>query len=437
MVETSRALIKNLLKQAGLPDFELDDEGYPNPGTVVRYFRGKMTYTDSRDGKEKSWTQADLAKRLGVSEVTVRTMENANAGLDSMAKRRLLISILKIPPILLGLGSVADLAEFLKSHEEGAIRAAPSTLNSGGYVGKETLHLYQNAFMIYSEMHSTSTAQDVIFDIEQWMSRIKTDLSRANERQKRHLYTTLWDFHALSAKIYSDDLGDWNQAFDHLNAAMELANLLESNDLRAASLYRSGQIRCQQRNFFLAKSDLDAALQFAKNAQPQLKGATYAAAGLAHALVVSDGAGRLYAQSLLDQAGKIVTSSSGDPDEYGVRFSTGKYLIEKADALLTLGRPGKALEVLDDAEEGTDSTQKRRLAYIDILRAEANLRFKKPELEQAVALLQKAFTASSAIKSEYNIGYIERLHRELVRSPYGNSADVVDLRLALSNWRKS
>src|SRR5712691_11409968 len=106
MSDISHSLIKTLLKQAGLPDFALDKEGYPDPGTIVRYFREKMKYLDSSDGKEKSWTQTDLAKRLSVSEVTVRLMENNNTGLDSIARRRLLASILKIPPVLLGLGSL-------------------------------------------------------------------------------------------------------------------------------------------------------------------------------------------------------------------------------------------------------------------------------------------------------------------------------------------
>src|SRR5713226_8072736 len=100
--------ISTLLKLAGYPDFPLDDEEFPDPGTVIRYFREKMQYTDPIEGKRKHWTQADLAKRLGVSEVTVRLMETQNVGLDSMSRRRLVADILKIPPVLLGLGSLSS-----------------------------------------------------------------------------------------------------------------------------------------------------------------------------------------------------------------------------------------------------------------------------------------------------------------------------------------
>ncbi len=435
MSDVSHSLMRTLLKQAGLPDFALDEEGYPDPGTIVRYFRERMKYVDP-DGKSRSWTQADLAKRLGVSEVTVRIMENNNVGLDSIAKRRLLASILKIPPVLLGLSSVADLADFLRNHEAGAILSAPTIVKGGGYLEKETINLYQGAFTVYAEMHATSTAQESIFDIEHWINRINTDIPRANDNQRKRLQLTLWNFHALSAKIYSDDLRNWNPAFDHLNTAIELANLLESDDLRAASLYRSGQIRFGQRNLFLAKTDLDVALQFAKKARPQIKGAVYSAAGLAHALVDSDEAGRLYAQSLLDRAGEIANSPTSSTDESVIRFGKGKYLAERADALIVLGRPGKALEVLDDAEDGTDSSERRRLSYINILRAEANIRLKKPELDSATTLLQSAFATSTLVKSEYNIGYIQRLYGELITSPYGNSTKVADLGISLRNWRK-
>jgi hypothetical protein len=152
-------------------------------------------------------------------------------------------------------------------------------------------------------------------------------------------------------------------------------------------------------------------------------------------LVDTDDAGRIYAQSLLDKAGKHARENSGD-DEHVIRFSMGKYLTEKADAFIVLGRPGKALEVLDDAEDATDPTQRRRLAYIDILRAEANMRLKKPTLDRATELLQSAFTASAPLKSEFNISYIQRLHGELLTGPYGNSTNVADLGLTLREWRK-
>lgn len=424
-----------LLKRAGLPEFPLDEYGFPQPGAVVRYFREQMKYIDPEDHKEKCWRQVDLAERLGVSEITVRLMETKNNGLG-FERRRLLADILKIPPILLGIGSLADLEEFLKQYEAapGTTISAPATLKRT-HVEKETIQLYQDAFSIYNEKHATSTAHHALFGMGQWIGRITSDLDRANIQQQRDLQRLLWDFHVLSARVYSDGLCDWDNAFAHLDAAIEQANLLNSDDLRALSLYRSGQIRLEQWNFQLAKVDLDAALGYAKKGHPSLKRAILASAGLIHALVDKDEAGKAYARSLIEEAGDYF-SGEEPPDEYALRYNLGKYLTVKADALITLGRPGKALEVLDDAEIEANRLETRRVAHIDILRAEANIKLKRPQYDTATQLLMGAFGVSSNIKSEYNIGYISRLYTLLAKSSYGNSTQVSDLGIALRNWSR-
>jgi transcriptional regulator with XRE-family HTH domain len=431
----SQETVYNLLAKAGFPDFPLDKRGFPSPGVVVRHFRERMTYVDPGDQKEKNWTQMDLAKRLGVSEVTIRLMEKQNKGLDSMERRRLLADILHIPPALLGLGSLFDLMEFL-SHHQGATKALVSapTPVKGNSVDNKTIQLYQDAFLVYSDMHSTSTAQDALFEIEQWIERITSDLTIAQLSQRPLLQRTLWDFHSLSAKIYSDDLCNWVKSFDHLNASLQLADVLNNNDLRAASLYRSGQIRFAQRNFTLAKSDLDGAVTYAKNGSPIIKGAVFAAAGLAHALVNKDIADVTYAQRLLDQA-ETCAAQANTTDEFIIKFSIGKYLLERSDALIALGRPAKALELLDDAEIGLDPTQRRRIAYLNILRADAYMKLKRPEFDSALLLLEDSFAVSTAIKSEYNIAYIERLYKILGASNYGSSPAVADLGISLREWR--
>lgn len=429
--------------RAGFPDFPLDDEGFPLPGSVIKYYRDKMKYRDPIDGKEKSWTQADLAKRLAISEVMVRLMETQNASLDSITRRRLLADLLKIPPVLLGIGTLDELMEFLKHHEEGTASLSAisaSTITKGSYIEKETISLYRDAVALYSEIHLTGTAQDSLFEIERWIGRITGNISRANAYQKHQLQDVLWDFYDLSAKIYSDDLGKWKPALDYLNAEMEVATLIDSNELRTASLYRSGQMKFAQRQYFSAKVDLDGAVLYAQQAQqmdPQLKSAVFAAAGLAHALVNKDEAGKTEIQRLLDTAEAVVTAGNVQGNGRFVRFNLGKYLLEKADTLIAMNRPSTALRVLDDASESIDPVQRRRHAYIDILRAEANMYLKRPKLDVATDFLTGAFDVSKVIKSEFNISYITRLYGVLREGSYGNSTDVADLGLAIRNWRKA
>ena len=300
----------------------------------------------------------------------------------------------------------------------------------------ETLSLYEDAASVYREMHSLGTAQDSIFEIEQWIGRVHNDILRANGQQKTHLQGTLWNFYDLTAKIQSDDLGDWTSALQSLNAQMELATLLNDNELRAATLYRSAQIRFAQRKYILAKSDLDNAVALIQKSRTQLKGAVLASAGLAHALVDKDTAGKLYAQRLFEESGRVATNGNTVHDGRFTTFSIGKYHLEYADALIVLGHPGKALEMLDLAENEISPNLRRRRAYVNILRAEASISLRKPELYAATTLLTDALDTSKTIKSDYNVGYISRLYQDLSNSSYANSIDVADLGIALRQWKQ-
>src|SRR5581483_6454548 len=108
-----------LLAQAHLPQFEIGSDGYPLPGKVVKYYREQMTYVD-REGREKHWTQADLARVLGLQETMVNLMEKHDKGLDSIERRRTLSTILRIPPVLLGLGSLDQIVEIVTGQEQNA-----------------------------------------------------------------------------------------------------------------------------------------------------------------------------------------------------------------------------------------------------------------------------------------------------------------------------
>ncbi len=408
------------------PKLKLDASNFPDPGTIIRIYRQRMNYID-QDGKLRKWTQADLAKRLGVSEVTVRLMETQGKGLDSIDRRRAIAEILKIPPVLLGLASLEDLLALLE-HNNTAKMAKAS------HVSMETIKLYQDTLSIYSEKHNTFTAKDSSIDIEKWIGRIQHDLSTASQRQRADMYRVLWGFHNLAAKVY-DDMYDWVNALSHVNNAREIAMEMNSNDFLAASLYRSSQLHFSQKNPLLAKSDLTAALDYAKKSTNlSLKGAVFSEAALSLALVDPDMAATTYAQRLLDEAEKYA-GKHAEGDEFSLRFTTGRYLFTRGSALLALKRPAVALEYLDDAEETLDLSQKRRLAYINILRAEAYMRLKRPEYDHAMALLLGALDVSKAIKSGFNIGRIRSLYKLLTMSSYGNSPQVADLGLQLRDWR--
>lgn len=429
-MESDQSAMRSLLVKAGFPNWPLDTHGFPDPGTVLRYYREKMRYIDPQDGKEKSWTQVDLARRLGVSEVTIRLMETQRKGLDSIERRRILADLLRIPPAFLGLTSLTNLAEVLRQTKDGTVNAPTHLKNVG--IGKEAFQLYQDAFHVYSEMYTTGMEPNTTPVLEDWITRMQGDTVYAQPTQKTTFLRTLWGFHVLIAKVYCDEML-WEPAFSHLDAALELATTLHNSDLQAISLYRSSAVHFVRRNYVLAKVNLDGALLHAKNTSPHIRGTILVDAGLAYALANTDLAGATYTQRLLDEAEKYAGTWV---DDGIMSFGSGKYLLRRARALIALGRPGKALEFLDDAEDELEATQKLKLAFLNIARAECYMQLKHPDFEGALSLLTDAFDASKAINSEFNVGHIQRLYKSLSVSSYGSSPRVVDLGIALKEWQR-
>ncbi|MGH2480302.1 MAG: hypothetical protein ACRDHW_11650, partial [Ktedonobacteraceae bacterium] len=337
---------------------------------------------------------------------------------------------LRIPPAFLGLTSLTDLVGVLRQTQDGAVSTSTHLKNAG--VDKETLQLYQDIFHVYSEMYATGMEQNTTPVLEDWITRIQCDVAHAQSPQKTTLLRTLWGFHALIAKVYCDEML-WEPAFGHLDTALELATTLRNSDLQAISLYRSSAVHFVQRNYALAKVDLDGALLYAKNTSPHIRGTILVDAGLAYALANTDLAGATYTQRLLDEAEKY---AGAWVDDGIMSFGSGKYLLRRARALIALGRPGKALEFLDDAEDELEATQKLKLAFLNIARAECYMQLKRPEFDRALLVLVDAFDASKAINSEFNIGHVQRLYKALSTGSYGTSPQVVDLGIALREWQR-
>ncbi|HEU5374829.1 MAG TPA: hypothetical protein VFV38_05280 [Ktedonobacteraceae bacterium] len=88
------------LAEQRFPAFDTGADGFPRPGQVLRHFRLMKLKEDG-----KPWTQQDLARTLGKQELAVREMELRDTGLNDIARRRLLVELLDIPPILFGLAA--------------------------------------------------------------------------------------------------------------------------------------------------------------------------------------------------------------------------------------------------------------------------------------------------------------------------------------------
>lgn len=423
--ETERVNPLKLFTQAGLPQFELGEDGYPIPGKVIKYYREHMKYTDS-DGKEKHWTQADLAKRLGLKEVMVNLMENKNQGLDSIERRRTLATILRIPPALLGLGSLDLLVEVATGHTSENPISSKRTK-----IGKDTIKQYQDTLIVYRKMYAEGLSYMSALDIEKLIKRIERDIRNIYAEEKNTLLRVLWDYEILCAKVYSSDLHNWSKTFEHIDNAREITMNLDDRDLQAASLCHSAIFHFRQRRLGLAKMDIDGALIYAKGALPQTRGIIYSK----NACIYSDDtslSGMTHVQNVFDEAEKYIGIKS---EIKSISFGKDDYLLDRAYTLTALGRPTKAVELLEDAERYINPSSKRHLVFLDILRAECYIEQKRPEYERAVRLLEGAIEDSKELRVARNIDHIEKLYRKLLESSYSKAPDVTDLGIALQQLR--
>jgi tetratricopeptide (TPR) repeat protein len=414
--------LPSLFIQAGYPAFPLDEYGFPQLGPVIKYFRKKMVYTDL-DGCERRWRQLDLANALGLSEDMVGLMETQNFATDSISRRRALADTLKIPPIFLGIGTLADLEAFLRG--DAATQLQTSTLH------ENEIHLYEEALAVHWNMFYAGTLQDLP-TLQYWSQRLELAASEHSTFQ-RPLEGLICGYYQLLATIHADKR-KFAEVWQYLDDALDIASAQGNKSLQAAIYYRYVKCRLEERRFPQAKAPADMALSLVQDVDKSLQQVIYQHAGLTYALTAQDKKDRAKATKLLDLAGSIAKDKNNmGQDTHVVRSGPGRYALGRADTLITLGELTEALTELDEADDLLPFDQRKRRGYMDILRGEAYI--KKMELDTATSYLQSAFATSSTIHSEYNIGYIARLCKLLSESSYGSSPDVARLKRSLREYQ--
>jgi transcriptional regulator with XRE-family HTH domain len=368
------------------------------PGQIIKHYR-----------RLKRWTQLDLADALEITDKAVRDMENKNAGLDSITRRRILSDMLKIPPALLGIAAL----EVLIPTEVKAIEQKPDIAS---------LHL---ALPSYWEKHLSSTAKGDTRELLLKIGMLHDAVLYAKGQDKKTVVELLCRYHILVAFIV-DDHPQFQTALLHLNRATILAKSLGNKELYAAALYRRG-------NAFFVKGDTEAAindysLSFRNAVSDQLRGAVLLKLGQAQAKAAQDKTAFTAALKMLDVGGKIAQKwSTFGEDEHFLKLRPERYHLDRASALLSspissLRFPGEALNELDFAAE-KDVTC--RSAYSSILQARAYV--EKGWYPVAATLAEEALPTVRKIQSGVNLARIQTIYQALSRSPYGDSPDVARL----------
>lgn len=385
------------------------------PGQVIKEYRIKKKKDDG-----SSWTQKDLATLLKISEKSVRSMENHDVGLDSLARRELLITILDIPPTLMGLD---ELHLFEKPP---LAKPAKPRLATHITLNQQKLTRYQMSIpSIWEAQYSGSVSLKAV---EKVIHDLRNRVAYVTVSQQERIRELLYHYHQLALDIARDQ-GDLETALAHADLSITLAQKLENKEFLAAALYRRGLTHFDRGNFPAAACDLGDALPLASHVRSQLKGMVYMEAGRFHAYIAQSNIDKLHARKLLDQTELIVRRDQLENDGSYVKLDSGRYHIGKAATLIVLQHPEEALEELDLADRLTKPEHLRRHAYIDILRARAY--FAQGEFSSATDLAFDALRTCLAIHSESNIVDIEKLHSLLSQTSFGNSLAVVQLGLML------
>jgi transcriptional regulator with XRE-family HTH domain len=387
-------------------DPDPEDENFPNAGQVVRHYR-----------LQRKWTPAQLGEALDKTARWVQAMEHDNTVPESISRRRALANILSIPPILLGLASVDQIIT------PATAKAASTPVRNSIDVATTTSQ-YQQSLRLYWELYYSSSAYDMIEEIINSTRYLRALTNETTGYRQNQIIELLCQYHQLVGHVLREQK-DYQAAFSHANRAVKIAKSTENTELIASALLRRGFISFDQDQITNALTDLDAALPFANHARAPLKGFILQVAGHCHAHVKGSNADRIQALNLLDKAGNIARQSRLEDDQSFVRFNLGWYQQERAEALIVLGRSSDALDELARAEKNLGPNQPRRIAYINILQAEAYLADGEPVV--AAGCAEDAFNVSQSVSSEFNISRIQELYEKLKNSKHGDSPQIARL----------
>lgn len=422
--------------------FTAQEDGWPNAGEVIRYYRRKL-----------EMSAEELAKQYGEvidTQVTARwilKMEQQNKVPADITRRQALARILSIPPILLGIAALEQVTH--NPAVEISTPSAPTLLKHTPTV--DIAKYEQDARVRWLLSYTGEEAFNEIITnirelekVEHWSSG---DL-------QRHARTALNSHYQLASDIARHQ-GNFATAWTYANHAVRVTKLLDINDFLAAALYRRGYTNLERgvfgdkvtlgiMNLEPERKQIEAAIvdfeEALLHSRPQLKGAIWLELSRAQGIMQHTSLTLSLTRHAESMVG--VGNSIADPLEQILLegalngLNEGMYLLGKAASLITIGRTTTALEFLDELDElkngkGIARNQTRRLAYADTLRAEASLGTK--DYITAATRAISAFQIFRDIHTIERIAWINSIHTRLVER-YGNHPKIKDLGQMLADY---
>jgi len=423
--------------------FSCQEDGWPHAGEVVRFYRRKRKMSAEELAKQYS-----RAIGTSVSARWILKMEQQNKVPADIIRRRLLANILEIPSVLLGLASLESVVyqplTEMKSQETTPVLKHPPHLDIASY----EQHIQARWLLSYTGEESQEEVIVHIAELEQCERESSGNF-------QRYVRSTLNSYYQLASDITRHQ-GDFAAAWMYANQAVRVTRLLAINDFLAAALYRRGYIRLEwaifgdnvaqgnmnrepdKKKVYAALSDFEEALPQARS---QLKGAIWLEMSRAEGILQRSN----MSLSLVNKAeGMVDMGSSLSPHEQILLegalngLNEGMYLLGKAASLIALRRTATAIDVLDDLDDlkngkGIARNQARRLAYTDLLRAEASLGDR--DYITATVRATSAFQTYRDIHTIERIANINLIYKKLAEK-HGNHPEVKNLGKLLADYYK-
>ncbi|MBX5451967.1 MAG: helix-turn-helix transcriptional regulator [Thermogemmatispora sp.] len=406
--------------QQGYPPFEEDEAGWPHAGQVVRYFRQRKRRPDG-----KCWTQADLARALGISERAVRNMEERKEGLDSISRRRFLAETLAIPPVLLGLAEMPG---------SGGVSAALREQVGPAVITRRAVDPEAAAQRLEALYHThwRQTAVARLAEAKQMMSLLYEALPWARSDQPK-LASLLAQYHLLSGEVLRDQQC-FQEAEEHFAKAVRWAQHLDDVALLGVALERR-ITNWYDAHDLRGSRDAEEARSLLRRLPPLVQAGLLIRLGVFEAWVAAQ-QGKVAWSSVarcFDQAITLLSHGSLEP-VYHLRVDLTRCLVDRGAALIGMGWNKEALAVLP-AESPTEETGPRRQhAYAAILMAQAYANL--GQYEMSVMLAQEAIPAVQQLQSAVNLARLKCLTDQLAASPFGSAPEVARLRALLAGPRR-
>jgi tetratricopeptide (TPR) repeat protein len=351
--------------------FDPGEDNLPHTGQVLMHY--------ARRSGLKAAHLAHMVGQLGW-EIKERRMEDYLSKKNisdpqQISRRKLLIQLLGIPPILMG---VADIMNGNEEHEPANI---PSPL------GQDAMLRYESALGTYWDSFYSSSVQKHWLMINRWCDHLEELAHTAHGSEQQQVLTLLCRFKQLAA-VAARDRTDFGTAMLYHNTSVRLASELQNAELSAASLVRRAKTLVRTNKIDSAIADVSTAARYATSSRDNLRGYVFQATAEIISQLPPSLDTLMQYQRYMDAAGRIVHKGALEDDGSYMLLTPAGYHQDQARGFLRLGKYERAIREIEIGEKAHKPDMTRWQAEFSILKTQAYARL--GEIEWACKQLEEA-----------------------------------------------